>query len=69
MRVRSKKRYLTFGIASVGAVRVGFDELSDGKAIGSFGGRNIGMHAHKTGPFLLVTVANDCGRTRTNCVD
>jgi hypothetical protein len=37
---------LTLGIASIGAVRVGLDQLPDGKSIGSFGGRDNDVRAH-----------------------
>jgi hypothetical protein len=38
-----KESHLTFRITAIGAVRVGFDELTDSKAIASFfnGNRNV----------------------------
>jgi hypothetical protein len=35
--VRCEERHLTFCIASVGAIGVGFDEFSDSKSVGSLG--------------------------------
>jgi hypothetical protein len=36
MGIRSKKRHLTFRIATIGAAGIGFDQLTDGEAIRGF---------------------------------
>jgi hypothetical protein len=45
--VFSKERHLTLRIATIGAVCVGLDELSDGKAIRGFFGGDGDVLAHE----------------------
>ena len=40
MCVRCEERHLTFRIATIGAVSVGFDELPDREAVRCFAGRD-----------------------------
>ncbi len=47
MRVCGKERHLTFRIATIGAVCVGFDELPDSEAIRGFLGGDRDVLAHK----------------------
>ena len=44
-----EERHLTFRIATIGAVRVGLDELPDGEAIRGLGGRDGDVLAHEWG--------------------
>src|SRR6476469_1252982 len=46
MRVRREQRHLTLGVAAVGAVRVGLDQLPYGEAIRGFGRRYGDVLAH-----------------------
>jgi hypothetical protein len=49
--VGGKERYLTFRIATVCALRVGFDEFSDRQAICSFTGRDCDVFPHGCSPY------------------
>src|SRR4029077_16690560 len=47
MRVRHKKRYLAFRIATIGAVCIGLDELANREAVRGFCGRNTYVLPHE----------------------
>ena len=47
MSVRREESHLTFRIATIGAVRAGFNEFSDRETIRRFGGRDPQVLAHK----------------------
>jgi hypothetical protein len=47
MGVRGKEGHLTLRVATIGAVCVGLDKLSDGEAIRCFTGGNGGVLAHE----------------------
>ena len=48
VRIWSKQRHLTFRIATIGAVCVGFDELSNSEAIRDFAGGDCQVLAHES---------------------
>jgi len=65
MGIYGKERHLTFRIATIGAVRVGLDELSNSKAIPGLAGGDGSVLAHE-----LLFLSNsfrhrDSGHSRT----
>jgi hypothetical protein len=50
MCVRREESHLAFRVATIGAVRVGFDELSNREAIRGLGGRDGLVLAHAWSP-------------------
>jgi hypothetical protein len=45
--VPGKESHLSLRVATIGAMGVGLDEFSDGKAIRGFCGRDGDVHAHE----------------------
>src|SRR4029077_13361992 len=53
VRIWSEERHLAFRIATIGAVRVGFDELSNSEAVRRLAGRDGDVLAHESASLRL----------------
>jgi hypothetical protein len=45
--VLGEERLLPFGVAAVGAVGVGVEQLTQGEPVGGFGWRKLGVYGHR----------------------
>ena len=65
VRVWSKERHLAFRIATIGTVRVGFDQLSNSEAIRGFAGGDGSVLAHELVSLFNLFTHRKSGHSRT----